>query len=113
MSTPINPNNNNQGNFGSNHGGNGGAPHPGDINYAPNQGPNPGAYQQGQAPIGSRKLHRSANNRMIGGVCGGIAETYNLDPTLVRIIFVALTILGFSGLLLYIICWIVIPDNRY
>lgn len=105
MSTPINPNNNN---------GNGAAPNQGDMNYAPNQGAvNPGAYQQGQLPLGSRKLHRSAGNRMIGGVCGGIAETYNLDPTLVRVIFVALTLLGFSGILLYIICWIVIPDPRY
>lgn len=112
MSTPFNPNNN-QGEFGPNAGGNGAAPNSGDVNYAPNQGGvNPGAYQQGQ-PLGSRRLHRSANNRMLGGVCGGIAETYNLDPTLVRVIFVALTVLGFSGLLLYIICWIVIPDNRY
>jgi len=96
MSAPINPNDNNQGNF------------------TPNQGAvDPGAYQQGQQPLGSRKLHRSANNRMLGGVCGGIAETYNLDPTLVRLIFVALTLLGFSGILLYIICWIVIPDYRY
>lgn len=98
MSTPINPNDNNQGR----------------TNQTPNQGAvNPGGYQQGQAPMGSRKLHRSANNRMIGGVCGGIAETYNIDPTLVRVIFVALTLLGFSGILLYIICWIVIPDYRY
>lgn len=96
MSAPINSNDNNQGNF------------------TPNQGAvNPDAYQQGQQPLGSRKLHRSANNRMLGGVCGGIAETYNLDPTLVRLIFVALTLLGFSGILLYIICWIVIPDYRY
>lgn len=96
MSAPINPNDNNQGNVN---------PNPGAVNS--------GAYQQGQEPLGSRKLHRSANSRMLGGVCGGIAETYNLDPTLVRVIFVALTLLGFSGILLYIICWIVIPDYRY
>ena len=46
---------------------------------------------------------------MLGGVCGGIAQTYNLDPTLVRILFVVATLLGFSGILLYLILWVVIP----
>jgi len=46
---------------------------------------------------------------MIGGVCGGIAETYDLDPTLVRVLFVVATLLGFSGVLLYLILWVVIP----
>ncbi|MCT1683691.1 PspC domain-containing protein [Corynebacterium appendicis] len=63
--------------------------------------------------MGQRKLHRSVNDRMIAGVAGGIAETYNIDPTLVRVLFVAATLLGFSGLLIYIICWIIIPDLTY
>lgn len=59
------------------------------------------------------RLHRSVSDRYIAGVCGGIAETYNVDPTLVRLIFVALAVAGLSGVLLYVICWILIPDTRY
>ncbi len=57
-----------------------------------------------------KKLHRS-RNQMIAGVCAGIAEYFNIDPTLVRIIYVILSIFsaGFPGLLLYIILWIVMP----
>lgn len=74
-----------------------------------------GGFQQGQqqTPMGQRKLCRSANDRMLAGVCGGIAETYDIDPTLVRVLFVAATVMGFSGLLIYLICWIVIPDPTY
>ena len=74
-----------------------------------------GGFQQSQqqTPMGQRKLHRSANDRMLAGVCGGIAETYDIDPTLVRVLFVAATVMGFSGLLIYLICWIVIPDPTY
>ncbi|MDN8594847.1 PspC domain-containing protein [Corynebacterium sp. P4_F2] len=64
-------------------------------------------------PPASRKLYRSVNDRMISGVCGGIAETYGIDPVLVRVLFVAAFLLGFSGGLIYLICWIVIPDQRY
>jgi phage shock protein C len=57
-----------------------------------------------------RKLRRS-NNQMIAGVCGGLADYFNLDPTLVRVAYVLLSILsaGFPGTLLYIIMWIVMP----
>ena len=98
MSNPVNPNSNNQdNNFNQ-----------GEQNMAPNHG----AFPNGGG-MPSKKLYRSANDRMIAGVCGGFAETYNMDPTLVRVIFVALTLLGFSGVLLYLICWVVIPDGRY
>ena len=60
---------------------------------------------------GPKKLYRSQRERMIAGVCGGIAEYMDLDPTLVRIIFVLITLLGGSGILLYIILLIVIPEN--
>jgi phage shock protein C len=48
---------------------------------------------------------------MIAGVCGGIADYFNLDPTLVRVAYIFLSILsvGFPGTLLYIILWIVMP----
>ncbi len=56
-------------------------------------------------------LHRSAGNRIIGGVCGGIAHMLGWDPTLVRILYVLISILsaGFPGTLVYIILWIVMP----
>jgi phage shock protein C len=58
-----------------------------------------------------RKLHRSQVNRMIGGVCGGIAEYFNIDPNLIRLLFVVLTFLGGSGVLIYIASLIIIPNN--
>ncbi|MCQ4628343.1 PspC domain-containing protein [Corynebacterium sp. CCUG 65737] len=67
-------------------------------------------YQPSPHPRNNKKLVRSMNDRYIAGVCGGIAETYNIDPTLVRLVFVALFLAGMSGLLIYIICWIVIPN---
>ncbi|ACP33649.1 PspC domain-containing protein [Corynebacterium aurimucosum] len=59
--------------------------------------------------MNNQRLTRSTTDTMLGGVCGGIAQTYNLDPTLVRILFVVATLLGFSGILLYLILWVVIP----
>lgn len=59
--------------------------------------------------MNNQRLTRSTSDTMLGGVCGGIAQTYNLDPTLVRILFVVATLLGFSGILLYLILWVVIP----
>ncbi|WP_432418619.1 PspC domain-containing protein [Corynebacterium breve] len=58
----------------------------------------------------SRRLVRSRTDRMIAGVCGGIAETYGINATLVRLLFVAATLLGFSGVLLYIIAWFLMPE---
>lgn len=58
-----------------------------------------------------RKLYRSQTERMIGGVCGGLAEFLDLDPTLVRLGFVALALLGGHGLLLYFILLILMPLN--
>ena len=59
--------------------------------------------------MNNQRLTRSTTDTMLGGVCGGIAQTYTLDPTLVRILFVVATLLGFSGILLYLILWVVIP----
>lgn len=57
------------------------------------------------------RLTRLTTDCYIGGVCGGIAQTYNLDPTLVRILFVVATLAGFSGVLAYIILWVVMPEG--
>ncbi|MBZ0300933.1 MAG: PspC domain-containing protein [Anaerolineae bacterium] len=59
----------------------------------------------------NRKLYRSRHDRQIAGVCGGLAEYFNLDPTLIRLIFVLITFLGGPGLVLYIIMAIVVPEE--
>ena len=56
-----------------------------------------------------KRLYRSRKNRMIAGVCGGIAEYFNIDPVIVRLIAVALFFVGGSALLAYVIAMIVIP----
>lgn len=56
-------------------------------------------------------LFRSRNNRMLGGVAAGLAFHLNTDPTLIRIIFLLLTIFWGGGLLLYIILWIALPEE--
>lgn len=59
-----------------------------------------------------RRLTRSKTDRQIAGVAGGIAEYFDLDPTLVRVIWVLLIILpGGAGLIPYIILWIVLPEE--
>lgn len=56
------------------------------------------------------RIYRSRDTKMIAGVCGGIAEMFNLDPTLVRLVTVALVIFsGFTFLLIYVMCAIIIP----
>jgi phage shock protein C len=58
------------------------------------------------------RLHRSRTERMLGGVCGGLAESLDVDVTLLRIAFVALTVLGGGiGIPLYIAAWILAPEG--
>lgn len=58
-------------------------------------------------------LRRSADDRWIGGVCGGIAERTGMDASIVRILVAAATIIGFGGIaIVYVIAWIVLPDAR-
>lgn len=59
------------------------------------------------------KLYRSRSNRMIAGVCGGIGEYAGIDPTIIRLLLIVLVFLGFSGVLAYIIAWIVIPEEPW
>ena len=58
------------------------------------------------------KLTKSSRNRMIAGVCGGIADYFDWDPTLVRVGYVVLSVasVGFPGLLVYIILAFIMPD---
>lgn len=56
-----------------------------------------------------RKLYLSDTNKKIGGVCGGIGEYFNIDPTFLRLIWIVLIFCAGTGLLAYIIAWILIP----
>jgi len=57
-----------------------------------------------------RKLYRSQTQRMLAGVCGGLAEYFNIDVTVMRVLFLILAVFGGSGLVLYLVMWIVVPD---
>jgi len=57
-----------------------------------------------------RKLYRSETQRMLAGVCGGLAEYFNIDATVMRVLFLILAVFGGSGIVLYLVMWIVIPD---
>ena len=59
----------------------------------------------------TRKLYRSKTNRQVAGVCGGLAERFNVDPTLMRVLFIVLAIFGGAGIILYIAMWIIVPKE--
>jgi phage shock protein C len=58
-----------------------------------------------------RKLYRSRTDRTIAGVCGGLAEYFGLDSTVVRLVFVIMFLLGGHGLLVYLILWVLMPEK--
>ncbi|NLP34028.1 MAG: PspC domain-containing protein [Clostridiales bacterium] len=58
-----------------------------------------------------KKLYRSSRDKMLCGVCGGVAEYINLDPTVVRLLWVVFSLAGGFGVLLYIIAAIIMPVN--
>lgn len=60
------------------------------------------------------KLYRSRENRMLGGVCGGLGEYFDIDPTLVRLLFVFGAFLGVPGalLLIYLVMLVVVPQTE-
>ena len=55
------------------------------------------------------RLYRSRKDRMIAGVCGGLAKYFNIDPTWMRLIFIVCLLLGGSALLVYLIMWVLVP----
>jgi phage shock protein PspC (stress-responsive transcriptional regulator) len=59
------------------------------------------------------RLYRSRRFRIFGGVAGGLAQYFNLDPVLIRVLFVIITVLHGFGILLYIILWIVVPEEPF
>lgn len=58
-----------------------------------------------------KRLYRSSTDKVLGGVCAGIADYFAVDPVLVRLIWVLLTLAGGAGILLYIIAWIIVPEK--
>ena len=58
-----------------------------------------------------KQLYKSNTNKKIAGVCGGIGEYFGIDPTIVRLGFVALTFLAGGGLVVYILAAIIMPDR--
>jgi phage shock protein PspC (stress-responsive transcriptional regulator) len=62
----------------------------------------------------TRRLYRSRTDRKLAGVCGGLAQyfsTDNTDATLIRVLFVVLALLGGPGLVIYLLMWILVPEE--
>lgn len=61
-----------------------------------------------------KRLYRSKKNRMIAGICGGIGEYFDIDPTLVRVIYIIVSVfsIAFPGILVYLILWVIIPHSN-
>jgi phage shock protein C len=58
-----------------------------------------------------KRLYRSGKERILGGVCGGLAEYLGVDPTIVRLVWVLFVMAGGSGALFYLVAWLIIPRN--
>lgn len=58
-----------------------------------------------------KKFYRSTTDRMLGGVCGGLAEYFEIDANVIRLIAIVLVVIGGGGILVYLICWLIIPEN--
>ena len=59
-----------------------------------------------------KRLYRSGKEKVLGGVCGGIAEYFGIDPVIIRLLWAVLTLLSFGvGVLAYLIAWLIIPRN--
>ena len=59
-----------------------------------------------------KQLYRSKNNRMLGGVCAGLGEHLDVDPTVIRLIRAVVSVLSIgTGIFIYILAWIIIPEE--
>lgn len=59
----------------------------------------------------TKRLYRSRKDRMICGVCGGIGDYFDIDPTIIRLLWVAFILSAGTGIIAYIIAWIIIPEE--
>ena len=69
------------------------------------------SYENDREESSMKKLYKSNQNKVVAGVCGGIAEYFNIDPTIIRLAWVLFCLVGGSGVLGYIICALVIPSE--
>lgn len=69
-------------------------------------------YGQNNYQSNTRRLYRNGNDKMLGGVCSGVANYFEIDPVMVRLLFVILFLTAGIGLLAYIIAWIIVPVAR-
>lgn len=60
-----------------------------------------------------KKLMKSRTNKVICGVCGGVGEYFNVDPTIIRLLWIVFMFLGGSGILAYLIAAVIIPEEIY
>jgi phage shock protein C len=62
----------------------------------------------------AKKLYRSSKQRMIAGICGGLAEYFDMDVNIMRLLFVAISLLSvlFPMVIFYIIAWIIVPEKE-
>jgi phage shock protein C len=60
---------------------------------------------------GPKRVKRSVSDKMLAGVCGGLADYFEVDPTIVRLIFVLALLIGGTGVLAYLIMWIIVPKE--
>jgi phage shock protein PspC (stress-responsive transcriptional regulator) len=58
-----------------------------------------------------KKLYRSRTNRILGGVCGGIGEYFDIDPTIIRLLWILFIFAGGSGIIAYIIALLIVPEQ--
>jgi len=59
----------------------------------------------------TRKLYRSRKNRKIAGVSAGLAEYLNVDPTIIRVLFIVFAVMGGAGALIYLAMWLLVPEE--
>jgi phage shock protein C len=59
----------------------------------------------------TKRLYRSDDERIIAGVCGGIGEYFDIDPTIIRLLWVVFILAGGSGIIAYILAWIIVPER--
>ncbi|HEX3394305.1 MAG TPA: PspC domain-containing protein [Acidimicrobiales bacterium] len=80
-----------------------------DDTYTGSQAPPPGAGPPGAPPP---RLTRSTDDKIVSGLCGGLGRHFNVDPVVFRVAFVVLAVAGGSGVLLYLVGWLLVPDDR-
>ncbi len=58
-----------------------------------------------------KRLYRSAKDKVLGGVCGGLAKYFNVDPVLIRVLWAISFFFGGAGLIAYLVAWIIMPEE--